>query len=336
MQTIQAVHQTLPGVPIVTYSSQSADLAIVRQAMRAGAADMLAAPFKRQDILAAVELALGTGADGLQGPAAPGLAGTVLTVFGAKGGIGKTTITTNVAAAIARDTHASVLVIDLDTRFGDVAIMFDIEPSITVAQVAPNASGMDRATFAQSLVKHSSGVYVLPSPKHPNDWRTVDANDVRELVRLASSMFDYVILDTPGAFNEIVGAAIDMATQVVVVTSVDIASIKDTSFILDLLESEGFPSERLVLTVNHPNGTHVIRPADIEKVLKKSVFWEIPHDFQMAVATQTGQPVVVSRPKSRAGINLTGLAAKLTGTSERPQRKQRSWFRTLVPAGMRS
>ena len=103
----------------------------------------------------------------------------------------------------------------------------------------------------------------------------------------------------------------------------------------DLLESEGYPAERLVLTVNHPNGTHVIRPADIEKVLKKSVFWEIPHDVQMSVATQTGQPVVVSRPKSRAGMNLAGLAGKLTGQSERPQRKQKSWLRTLVTAGAR-
>jgi pilus assembly protein CpaE len=254
-------------------------------------------------------------------------------VFGAKGGIGKTTITTNIAVAIAKDSDKSVLIIDLDTRFGDVAIMLDIEPTTTVAQLAPMVDGIDRDAFKAALVHHSSGVYVLPSPKHPNDWRAVEPEDVRKLVRFAARIFDYVILDTPGAFNDIVGAAIDVATQVLVVTSVDMASIKDTSFILDLLESEGFPEERLVLTVNHPNGANTIRSEHIERVLRKKVFWEIPHDNQMTLATQVGQPVVLSKPRSRAASNLTSLASKITGAAPKKEPQSRSLFRRLMPIG---
>ena len=252
-------------------------------------------------------------------------------MFGAKGGIGKTTITTNIAVAIAQNTNNSVLVIDLDTRFGDVAIMLDIDPTVTVAQLAPMVGKMDRTTFRNALIEHSSGVFVLPSPKHPNDWRAVDPNDVRALVKFAARMFDYVILDTPGAFNDIVGAAIDVATQVLVVTSVDMASIKDTSFILDLLESEGFPEERLVLTVNHPNGANVIRSEHVARVLKKAVFWEIPHDGQMTIATQVGQPVVLSKPKSRSATNLVGLASKITGNAGRFEQKEKRGLRRLMP-----
>jgi pilus assembly protein CpaE len=334
IQTVEAVRGIRPNAPVIAYSS-STELPLVRQVMRAGARDLLVHPFKVGELLSAIEAAMRTVPAGDDVAAQPLAAGTILTVFGAKGGIGKTTITTNIATAIARGTDNSVLVMDLDTRFGDVAIMLDIEPAVTVAEMAAQVATLDRATFKAALVEHSSGVFVLPSPKHPNDWRQVRADDVKELARFASRMFDYVILDTPGAFSDIVGAALEVATQVLVVTSVDMASIKDTSFILDVLESEGFPDDRLFLTVNHPNGANTIRAADIERVLRKKVFWEIPHDPHMTMATQVGLPVVLARPKSRAATNLAGLADKITGRTA-PARESKGLLRRLIPAGSRN
>jgi pilus assembly protein CpaE len=238
-----------------------------------------------------------------------------------------------VATAIAKNTDNSVLVIDLDTRFGDVAIMMDIEPRFTVSQLAANVGTLTRDTFKAALVQHESGVFVLPSPKHPSEWRTVKAADIKDLVRFAARMFDYVILDTPGAFNDIVGTAIEVATQVLVVTSVDMASIKDTSFILDLLESESFSEDRLMLTVNHANGANTIRAGDIERVLRKPVYWEIPHDSEVTMATQVGKPVVLAKPRSRAAVNLSGLAAKITGKPAARKPEPKGLFRRLIPAG---
>ena len=338
VQTIQAVRE-ISNAPVIAYSSNP-ELAVVRQVMQAGAKDLLAQPLKAGDVLHAIELAM-KGVE-LAEPSPNGkveskkkttsAAGTVLTVFGAKGGIGKTTITTNLAVSIAKNTDHSVLIMDLDTRFGDVAIMLDIEPRVTVADLCAQASTLDRETFREALVEHSSGVWVLPSPKHPSEWRTVQVEDVKTVVAIAARMFDYVILDTPGAFNDIVGAALDLATQVLVVTSVDMASIKDTAFILDVLESESFPEERLLLTVNHPNGANTIRSADIERVLRKRVYWEIPHDGDTTLASQVGQPVVIAKPKSKAAQNMAALAAKLTGTAQ-PKRESKSLFRRLMPAG---
>ncbi len=334
VQTIESVRELLPDSPVIAYSSTS-EISLVRQVMRTGVRDFLPQPLKAGELLASIEgvmktLDMGQKIEGR--PAKPPSAGTVLTVFGAKGGIGKTTITTNLAAAIVRDTNKSVLIIDLDTRFGDVAIMLDIEPRFTVADMAAAIGTLDRETFKSALVHHSTGVYVLPSPKHPNEWRTVSADEVKDLIRFAGRMFDYVLLDTPGAFNDIVGTAIEVATQVLVVTSVDMASIKDTSFMLDLLESESFPEERLLVTVNHANGANTIRGRDIERVLHKPVYWEIPHDSEVTLATQVGKPVVIAKPRSRAAVNLAGMAAKITGTT--PQKKpSRRLFRRRLPAG---
>ncbi len=338
IQTIEGVRSILPDTPIIAYTG-STDISVVRQAMHVGVKDLLAQPLKSGELLAAIEQVMkGTELNAAVPDARPAqrsAAGSVLTVFGAKGGIGKTTIATNVAAAIARNTDNSVLVIDLDTRFGDVAIMMDIEPRFTVAQLAATAHTLEREMFKNSLVRHESGVYVLPSPKHPNEWRSVQAEDIKELVRFAARMFDYVILDTPGAFNDIVGTALEAATQVLVVTSVDMASIKDTSFILDLLESESFPPERLMLTVNHANGANTIRANDIERVLRHKVFWEIPHDSEVTLATQVGKPVVMAKPKSRAATNLVGLAEKIAGKPQPVKHERKSLLRRLVPVGAR-
>jgi len=328
LQTIEAIRVIAPETPIVAYAANP-DFRIVRQAMHAGVRDLLPMPLKRDELLGSLQRVLAAPIPSEGGldqdePARPASAGVVLTVFGAKGGIGKTTIATNIAVAIAKRAQNSVLVIDLDTRFGDVAIMYDLEPQVTVAQLASQVRTLERATFRAALQRHASGVWVLPSPKHPSDWRTVDPDDIRDLVRFAARLFDYVILDTPGAFNDIVGSALEVATQVLLVTSVDMASIKDTAFVLDLLESEGFPKERVYLTVN------AIRAADVARVLRTPVFWEIPHDDEVVTASQLGRPVVLVKPRSKVSRSLAELAAKISGASA-PEPRRRGLFRRLAP-----
>jgi len=330
VKTIAAIRSALPDVPVIAYSS-SVELSLVRQVMHAGAKDLLSAPVRQADLLAAIEMALKGSEDGEQPGAAPAAAGTVITVFGAKGGIGKTTITTNIGSSIAKSGNHSVLIIDLDTRFGDVAIMLDVEPHFTVAQLATRVDTLDRATFKSALVQHESGVYVLPAPKHPNEWRSVTAEEIKELVKFATRMFDYVILDTPGAFNDIVGVALEVATQVLVVTSVDMASIKDTSFILDLMDSEAFSEDRQMLVVNHANGSSPMRTGDIERVLQRKVYWEIPHSQDVSLSSQLGRPIVLAKPHSKAAVNLSNLATKLTGRTINAAPPKGGLFRRLLP-----
>src|SRR5690606_27802070 len=96
--------------------------------------------------------------------------GTVITVFGAKGGIGKTTISSNLAVALATEAHQSVALVDMDTRFGDVAITMDIPVERSIADLARNLDNVDRATLSEYLVEHESGVHILPAPTRPSDW----------------------------------------------------------------------------------------------------------------------------------------------------------------------
>ena len=240
--------------------------------------------------------------------------GTVITVFGAKGGIGKTTISTNLATALVRATSSTVVLVDMDTRFGDVAIMMDVAVEQSIADLARRIDDMDRDTVRDYLVRHHSGVMILPAPLHPTEWRNVTPQQITKIINLLAQTHDYVIVDTPGTFNEIVAATLEAASLILLVTSMDIASIKDTALALEMLQSAAVSEDKVKLMINHSTAANTLREDDVERVLEYKVFWRIPHDLNVATSTQLGQPVVITKPYARVSRSITDLAAALSGT----------------------
>ncbi|MHB8576484.1 MAG: AAA family ATPase, partial [Dehalococcoidia bacterium] len=267
-------------------------------------------------------------ADLSAGPAAAGAthAGIVITVFGAKGGIGKTTISTNLAVALASQSHSSVAIVDMDTRFGDVAIMLDASPERSIADAARDVDKLDRMTIRGYMTRHESGVAILPAPTNPTDWDVVSPEQVERIVHLLAQTHDYVILDTPGAFNELVATSLDLATVVLLITSLELASIKDTSVVLSMLRSWSFPEEKVRLTVNHSNLASSVKESDIARTLDYPIFWSIPYDESVMKASQVGKPIVLYQPNSKATNNIMHLASLVGGTPIKVNKPVRAGF----------
>jgi len=247
LQTVEAMADLLPQSPIIGYSSIK-DSASMRKAMVAGVKDYLSAPVKEEELINSIHTVMAQEERRrarLSGEMdEPIAAGTVITVFGAKGGIGKTTIATNLATALVQKTKQSVVVVDLDTRFGDVAILMDIPVERSIADLAMPEEEITREVAEECVYTHNTGVVILPAPIRPTDWRNVHAGHIERVVQLLMQTHDYVILDTPGTFNDIVARALEMATMVVLVCTVDMASLKDTLLAIDMLRSWNFPSTR--------------------------------------------------------------------------------------------
>ena len=317
LQTIQSLGDALPDIPTIVYSSL-ADAASVRRAMVAGARDYVIKPVKPEDLTRAIygvmeqEERRRMRANGERQETAA--RGTVITVFGAKGGIGKTTISTNLATALVRSTNSSVVLVDMDTRFGDVAIMMDIAVEQSIADLARRIDTMDRDSVRDFLVRHHSGVMILPAPLHPTEWRSVTPQQISKIINLLAQTHDYVIVDTPGTFNEIVAATLEAASLILLVTSMDIASIKDTALALEMLQSAAISEDQVKLMINHSTAANTLREDDVERVLEYKVFWRIPHDLNVATSTQLGQPVVITKPYARVSRSITDLAGALSGT----------------------
>ena len=325
IQSIEAVADLLPQAAIVGYSSIR-DAMTMRKAMLAGAKDYLACPLKDEDLINSIHAVMAQEERRrarISGEAdEPVAAGTVITVFGAKGGIGKTTIATNLATALVQKTNQSAVLVDLDTRFGDVAILMDIPVEHSIADMAVPEEEITREMLQECLYTHNSGVAILPAPIRPTDWRNVHAGHIERIVTLLTQTFDYVILDTPGTFNDIVARALELASMVVLVATVDMASLKDTLLAIDMLRSWNFPQEKVKLVINATNEASNVQPQEVKRMLGRDVFWSIPYDRNISTATQLGMPVVVAKPQSKASESMVEMAYALSGV--RQQRSQRA------------
>ena len=316
IQTIEMLGAAAGQAAIIVYSSQD-DAASVRRAMVAGARDYLIKPLKPEDVTRAVYGLLEQEERKrihLSGDDDEAVArGTVLTVFGAKGGIGKTTIATNLATGLVRATNANVCLVDMDTRFGDVAIMMDIAVETSIADLGQRIDELDRESIKDALVSHHTGVSILPAPLHPTEWRNLTAQHIGKILDLLSQGHDYVIVDTPGTFNEIIAHTLELANIILLVTSMDIASIKDTALALEMLRAANISEDSIKLTINHSTSANSLREEDVERVLEYPVTWRIPHDYQVASSNQLGIPIVVAKPYARVSRAITDIVYALSG-----------------------
>jgi pilus assembly protein CpaE len=315
-QTMSALADALPDTPIIVYSSL-ADASSVRRAMISGARDYLVKPPRPEELARAIYSVLEQEErrrSRITGDAGSSAArGTVITVFGAKGGIGKTTISTNLAAALCKNTNSSVAIVDMDTRFGDVAIMMDVVVEYSIADVGRNIDNVDRDSIREYLVRHNTGVQILPAPLHPTEWGALHRQHIAKVVDLLSQTHDYVVIDTPGAFNELVATALEAANIILLITSMDIASIKDTALALEMLRAASVSEDKVKLVINHSTSANSLRPEDVERVLEYEVFWRIPHDVAVSNSNQLGQPIIVAKPYARASRAILDMAYTLAG-----------------------
>jgi len=316
LQTVEALSDLLPHAALIGYSTVR-DSQAMRKAMLAGVNDYILAPVKEEELINSIYTVLAQEERRrarITGEAEePVAAGSVITVFGAKGGIGKTTIATNLATAIVQKTNQSVVLVDLDTRFGDVGILMDIPVERSIADMAIPEEEITRELVQECLYQHNSGVYILPAPIRPTDWRNVHAGHIERVVQLLTQTYDYVILDTPGTFNDIVARALELASMVVLVATVDMASLKDTLLAIDMLRSWNFPQEKIKLVINATNEASNVQPQEVKRMLGRDVFWSIPYDRNISTATQLGMPVVVAKPQSKASESIIEMAFALSG-----------------------
>lgn len=325
IQTLTRLNDGMPDLPIVVFSTE-ANIRLMRQSMVAGASDYLQEPLEETELETSIMRAL----ERKQREAMrrrgeledPVPQGTVITVFGAKGGIGKTTISSNLSVALAQEAHQSVALVDMDTRFGDVAITMDIPVERSIADLARNLDNVDRNTLRDYLVEHESGVHILPAPTRPSDWRNLGAPHIRDVVDVLAQTHDFVILDTPGTFNEIVAAAIEVGTMILLVTTLDMASIKDTVLALEMLhERFGNEDERIKVVLNRAGIDIGVREKDVERTLDSPLWWKIPQDNEVMKAAQLGRPIVMAKPNSRVSLEIREMARALAGVRQGKARR---------------
>jgi pilus assembly protein CpaE len=242
--------------------------------------------------------------------------GRVVVVLGPKGGVGKTLVATSLSVAFA-NAGENVLLIDLDLQFGDTALTLGLEPRKTIYDLVVSGGSLDAEKLDDYLTIHESGARVLQPPARPDQAAAIDVGFVRQLFDVLRPNYDWIVVDTPPGFTPEVIAAIDTATDICMVGTVDASSLKNTKLGLETLDLMGVEPERVKLVVNRADSRVGITPDDVRSVTGRAADALVPSSRDVVRSTNSARSILASHPTSHAARALRGLAKSYMGTDQR-------------------
>ena len=316
----EVISAEVPRSVIVMMSVQG-EQEYLRQAMAAGARDYLTKPFGADELVNTLHNAYERESrrwlQVVPGPHLPERKGKVITVFSAKGGVGKTTIATNLAALISHELEKEVVIVDLDLQFGDVPVLLDFEPRRTIVDVV-EAGEWGTEEVRGCLYEYSQNLKVLAAPMRPEEAELVGGGHVKQVIESLRPLADFIIIDTAQNFHEPVLAALDESDEIAIISTLDIPTVKNVRLCLDVMQGVlDYPVDKTKLVVNRDAEDIGIKASLLEDKLGISTCARIPRDGRLAVqAANTGVPVVLSNPRAPISQGIRELAQELAGSEE--------------------
>jgi pilus assembly protein CpaE len=247
----------------------------------------------------------------------------VLVVRSPKGGSGKTMLATSLGVTLARAFPDDVVLVDLDLQFGDTSSALGIEPTYTIADATASAE-LTPTSLKTFLATHESSLHALCAPAKPSDADAITGDDVTAVLGLLRSAFRFVVVDTPAGSDPRTDAALSQATDVVLVCSMDVSSVRALRKDLDVM-APGGPDVHLIL--NRAETDVAIDVRDIEATLGRRVDARISSSRTVPLRMNCGVPVVDADPSSLVARQLTNVARHLVDLPAAATKQRRRWRR---------
>jgi len=281
IESISAMARDFPFLYLLGLSKRN-DSGLILKAMRAGAHDFLCKPVDENDLRAAVDKVHKLKAARKEHREG---GGKIVSIFSNKGGNGTTTIAVNLADALVRYHKKKVVVVDLALASGDVTTFFNVNPAYSILDLAKNAEKADYDFLHSLLLKHSSGVYILADPPMIEDADSISAGQVKVILSTLRSMFDVIIVDTSHQFEERTLTALEASDIILLVTLLNLPSLKGIKKCLELFGRIGFRAENVRLVLSRYLPSDEIPRERIEEIMKRPVYFTVPNDYPTVISS---------------------------------------------------
>jgi pilus assembly protein CpaE len=281
--------------------------ALYRKALRVGVRDIVDPSAELDEVRAAFDAAMDTASRRGAQHADEALTQRTIAVVSPKGGAGKTAMSSNLTIGLAAIAQGDVVIVDLDVQFGDVANALRLSPEGTIADAIRVGAGLDITALKAFLTPHPSGALALCAPVSPADADIVGADDVVRILRLLAAEFRYVVVDTGAGLDEHTLAAMEAATDIVLVCGTDVASARGVRKEIDAFDLLGFTTQRRHLVLNRADARVGLDAGDIEGTVGMSISVAVPSSRSVPLSMNQGIPLLEGAQKSPVSRSLGEL-----------------------------
>jgi pilus assembly protein CpaE len=304
----------LPEISVVLVTESDPEVTL--SAMRSGVRDLLDPQSDSETIRVLLERACRSSANrrraslstsgGTDSSATS--ASTVIVIASPKGGVGKTTLAANVAVALGRLAPMSTVLVDLDAQFGDVASALQLEPEHTLTEAVSRAASEDSMVLKTYLSVHHSSIYTLCAPHTPAEADRISGDDITHLLGQLADEFRYVVIDSSPGLGEHTLAALEKATDVLLVCTMDVPSVRGLRKEMDVLDQLKLVPRNRRIAVNLAERSAGLSIRDIEATIGVSVDAVVPRSRQVSQSTDAGVPLLQQTTRGRPAAALQAIA----------------------------
>ena len=229
----------------------------------------------------------------------------VLLFYGAKGGVGTTTLAINTAIALHKELDRRVCLVDANLQFGDHRVFLDMGlDRMSIVDLASNPS-IDIDLIKQILVRHATGIDLLLAPPSPETAELVTHDHLPNVIAQMANDFDYIVVDIDKRLDEVNLRIMDVADTIFVVMTADLPCLKNVRLVLETIGHLGYTDEKVKLILNRSNAFTGINVKNAESALKRRIDYQIINEYRSAIsALNSGAPFMVGKSDSPLGKSL--------------------------------
>lgn len=243
----------------------------------------------------------------------------VIVIVSPKGGVGKSTIAANLAVGLAQEAPMDVVLVDLDLQFGDIATHLDLSPSHSLSDAFASSGGIDSMLLKTFLTVHSSNFYVLCGSESPAAADRVNSKQVRELLGELAAAFRYVLVDTGAGLDEHTLAALEESNEVVVVSSMDVSSVRNVRKEIEVLAQLSILPATRHFVLNFADRQSGMTVRDVEAVVGIPVNVVVPRAAQVPLSANRGVPVLLNKKGGPAAKAIKQLVKRVDKSGRVPK-----------------
>lgn len=250
--------------------------------------------------------------------------GYVIAVCGAKGGIGKTMISVNLAVALGK-TNLDIAIIDGDLQFGDVSLSLDLQPPRSIKDLVEDEAFAGEDTVMRYLTEHDSGVRVLPAPERPEFAEIITPDSLKRIIEDLKRTHDYIIIDNGIGLLDFTVESMELSDLILIVTNMEMSALKNTKLMMETIRELHF-SEKTSLIVNRYTMESLIKGDEVPGMLGFEGAYFIPDHYKIASQSlNLGVPFVRTQSKSDLAKSFFKMAKMINEPGEAEEKADRQW-----------